>query len=135
MATTTTYSNDVVRQKPDFKTVSADTTLTLEDNGKTILLAGTSGAYTVTLPEVKDGLNFKIVASTVSTGIRTITGGTADKIEGIVVANGASVAAVNEDNIVFSASTKVGDYVEFISDGSNYYVSGAAAGATITATS
>lgn len=135
MATTTTYSNDVVHQKPDFKTVTGDTTLTLEDNGKTILLGGTSGAYTVTLPELKDGLNFKIVVSTVSTGIRTITGGTAAKIEGVVVANGDAVAAVNEDNIVFSASSKVGDYAEFISDGTNYYVSGAAAGATITATS
>jgi len=134
MATTITYSNDVVRQKPDFKTVSDDTTLSLEDNGKVILLGGTSGAYAVTLPEVKDGLRFKIVVSTVSSGIRTITGGTAAKIEGVVVANGDAVAAVNEDNIVFSASSKVGDFIEIISDGSNYYVSGAAAGATITAT-
>jgi hypothetical protein len=134
MATTITYSNDVLRQKPDFMTVSADTTLKLADNGKTILVGGTSGAYTITLPELKDGLRFRFVVSAVSSGIRTITGGTAAKIEGVIVANGASVAAVNEDNIVLSASSKVGDYVDFICDGSNYYVSGAAAGATITAT-
>lgn len=133
MGTTVTYTNDF-GLKPEYKTVDDSVTLTLEDNNKTILLGGTSGAYTVTLPNVKAGLNFKIVVLSVSTGIRTITGGTAAKIEGVIVANGASVPAVNEDNIVFSASSKVGDYIEITSDGSNYYVSGAAAGATITAT-
>ena len=133
MPTTKTYSNDVGR-KAEFKTITGDTTLTLEENGVVVLLGGTSGAYTLTLPEVKDGLDVKVVVSSVSSGIRTVTGGTAAKIEGIIVANGASLPAVNEDNIVFSAASKVGDYVHFISDGSNYYVSGASAGATITAT-
>ena len=60
--------------------------------------------------------------------------GTADKLQGIIVANGAAVAGVDEDNIVFSASSKVGDYASVISDGPNYYVEGAAHGATITLT-
>lgn len=133
MATTVTYSNDVVRQQPDFKTVSADTTLTLADNGKTILLAGTSGAYSVTLPAVKDGLSFKFIVSTVSSGVRTISATTA-VIQGTVVANGAAVAGVNETNIALSASSKVGDIVEVISDGTNFYLNGIAQGATVTLT-
>jgi len=134
MSQTITYSNGALREKPNFLSVSADTTLSLEDNGKTILIGGTSGAYAVTLPTVKDGLRFKFVISAVSSGIRTVTMGTADKLQGIIVANGAAVPGVDEDNIVFSASSKVGDYASVISDGTNYYVEGAAQGATITLT-
>lgn len=133
MATTVTYSNDVVRQKPDFKTVSADTTLTLADNGKTILLAGTSGTYSVTLPAVKDGLSFKFIVSTVSSGARTISATTA-VIQGTVVASGSAVAGVNETNIALSATSKVGDIIEVISDGTNFYLNGIAQGATVTLT-
>ena len=133
MATTVTYSNDVVRQKPDFKSVSADTTLTLADNGNTILLGGTSGNYAVTLPAVKDGLSFKFIVSSVSSGVRTISATTA-VIQGTVVASGSSVAGVNETNIALSASSKVGDIIEVISDGTNFYLNGIAQGATVTLT-
>lgn len=129
--TTVTTTNDVMRTKPDFKTVVAADTLKLEDNGKTILLGSTSGAFTVTLPAVKNGLRFKFVVSTVSSAIRTISATTA-VIQGTVVANGASVAGVNETNIALSASSKVGDTIELISDGTNFYLEGTAQGATVT---
>lgn len=127
----TNYSNDVLRTKPDFKTVIAAETLKLEDNGKTILLGSTSGAFTVTLPDAIDGLRFKFVVSTVSSAIRTISA-TSAVIQGTVIANGASVAGVDETNIALSASSKVGDTIELISDGTNFYLEGTAQGATIT---
>jgi len=127
----TNYSNDVLRTKPDFKTVIAAETLKLEDNGKTILLGSTSGAFTVTLPDAIDGLRFKFVVSTVSSAIRTISA-TSSVIQGTVIANGASVAGVDETNIALSASSKVGDTIELISDGTNFYLEGTAQGATVT---
>jgi hypothetical protein len=127
----TNYSNDVLRTKPDFKTVIAAETLKLEDNGKTILLGSTSGAFTVTLPDAIDGLRFKFVVSTVSSAIRTISA-TSAVIQGTVIANGASVAGVDETNIALSASSKVGDTIELISDGTNFYLEGTAQGATVT---
>lgn len=118
------------------KVVSADTTLTAKDSGKTIILSNATGEA-ITLPDVEEGLKYKfIVGLAFDTSAWTITAAS-KVIQGTVLVNGASVLGANEDIITFAhAAENVGDWVEIVSDGTNWYVSGvgsAAASITLTA--
>ena len=106
------------------KTVSADTTLTYSDSGKTIILSNATGEA-ITLPAVKAGLKYKfVVGLAFATSSWTVTAASS-VIQGTVVVNGASVLGENENTISFVHSAeKLGDYVEIESDGTNWYVSG-----------
>lgn len=118
------------------KVVSADTTLTASDSGKTIVLSNATGEDIV-LPSVAEGLKYKfIVGLAFATSAWTVTSAT-KVIQGTVLVNGASVLGANEDIITFAhAAENVGDWVEVESDGTNWYVSGvgsAASSITLTA--
>lgn len=120
------------------KTVSADTTLTAADSGKTIILSNATGEA-ITLPAVANGLQYKfIVGLAFATSAWTVTAAS-KVIQGTVVVNGASVLGSNEDIITFAhAAENVGDWVYIVSDGTNWYVSGvgsAASSITLTASS
>jgi|TARA_R100001510_G_scaffold51168_1_gene50765 hypothetical protein len=136
MAVLTHVNNDVVRIKNDVDSVSAAVTLTAADSGKWYELAASAGVV-VTLPAVESGLNFRfVVANAFDTSNYVIDSAEGDNIDGILVVNGASVAASGEDQINFVASAEsVGDFVDMWSDGNKWYVWGIGNSAgSITAT-
>ena len=136
MAVLTHINNDVVRIKNDVDSVSAAVTLTAADSGKWYELAASAGVV-VTLPAVESGLNFRfVVANAFDTSNYIIDSAEGDNIDGILVVNGASVAASGEDQINFVASAEsVGDFIDIWSDGNKWYVWGIGnASGSITAT-
>lgn len=136
MATTVTFSNDVTRIFEEVQTLAAAATLTAADSGTTYILKAAAGA-TVTLPALKSGINFKfIVGSAFATTDWIIDSAEGDNIEGLLIVNGASVAAAGEDQINFVNSAEtVGDHVSLSCDGTNWFVSGAGnAAGSITVT-
>ena len=129
-------SNDEERIFNDVGTISADTTLTAANSGTWYKLDNSTGK-TVTLPALQSGLNFKfIVADSFATDNFIIDSAEGDNISGVLVVNGASVVAADEDQINFVASAEtVGDFIDIWSDGSAWFVSGIGSGAgSITAT-
>ena len=136
MATTVTTSNDVTRIFQDVETLAAAQTLIAADSGKTFILSAAAGA-TITLPALKSGLNFKfIVGAAFATTNWVVASAEAAKIQGVLVVNGASVDAADEDQINFVNSAEtVGDHIELICDGTYWYASGVGSQAgSITAT-
>ena len=126
MATTVTFSNDVTRIFEEVQTLAAAATLTAADSGTTYILKAAEGK-TITLPALKSGINFKfIVGSAFDTSDWVIDSAEGDNIEGLLIVNGASVAASGEDQINFVNSAEtVGDHVSLSCDGTNWFVSGA----------
>ena len=105
------------------KTVSADTTLTADDSGKTIILDNATGEV-ITLPALADGLRFKfVVGAAFATDNWVIDSAEGDNINGIIADMGATVAgvpAVAEDQINFVATAEtIGDWVELVADSGN----------------
>lgn len=124
----TTYSNDVVRIFRDTETLTAARTLTAADSGKTFWLDAAAGA-TITLPALKDGVNFKfVVADNFATTNWVIDSAEGDNIEGMIEVAGAVVVAAAEDQINFVASAEAkGDFIVLECNGTNWFVSGQAA--------
>ena len=123
----TTYlavTNDIERQLAVVEAVTGAITLTAEDSGKVFILKAAAGAQ-ITLPKVAEslGLRFKfVVGLAFATSDWTVFG---ESIQGSVIVNGAHVAGVDENTISFVASAEsVGDFVELVCDGTNYYVNG-----------
>lgn len=110
--------------------VTATNVLTATESGKTLYLDAAAG-FETTLPAAALGLNFKFVVKTAPTSNGyTITGNPADKIFGTVACSGAEttvngVTASAADNVILVHNQAlVGDLVEFMSDGTNWYVTG-----------
>lgn len=110
--------------------VTATNVLLANESGKTCFLSAAAG-FETTLPAAAAGLRFRFFVKTAPTSVGyTITGSPADKIQGTVAASGAEtivngVTAVDADNVILVANQAiVGDYVEFVSDGTNWYVTG-----------
>lgn len=124
MAEFITYSNDVERKFTSVQVLSDAATLTAANTGTTYILSAAAGTD-VTLPAPFSGANFKfIVGSAFATSDWTIAS-TTNVIEGNAVVAGAHVAASNENTISFVASAEsIGDYVELVSDGTSWFVSG-----------
>lgn len=135
MATLTHVSNDVQRAKAEVETISAAQTLTEADSGKVLILNAAAGA-TITLPALGSGLRFKfVVGAAFATTNWVVDSAEGDNINGILVVNGASVAASGEDQVDFVASSEsIGDYIELVCDGSQWLLSGvgSAAGSITT---
>lgn len=116
--------------------VTAATTLTIADSGKTLILKAAAGAA-ITLPAVTAGKwNVRVITGLAfATTAWTVTATTA-VIQGGVIVNSTLVPAANENTITFVATAEtLGDFVEFTSDGTNIYVNGVATAAgAITAT-
>lgn len=132
----TTISNDAVRIFRDTETVTADKTLVAADSGKTFWLDNSTGE-TITLPALRDGLNFKfVIADNFATDNWIIDSAEGDNIEGMIEVAGAVVVASGEDQINFVASAESkGDFVQLECNGTNWFVSGQGAlSGAITAT-
>ena len=97
-------------------------TLDMCDSGKIYMLYSTV-ARTITLPAVAAGLKFKFIA-TDTTADSSITPG-----EGTALFNGGAEAGdayltLAGTTIIVEAAATVGDWLEFICDGTYWYVSG-----------
>jgi len=105
--------------------ITADTTLTAADSGKTFILDATGEV--ITLPAVATSSGFKakfIVGETVATTDWTIVAAT-DVIQGSAQVAGAVIAASNENTITLVVAKALpGDWVSLECDGTNWYVEG-----------
>ena len=101
-------------------TLSAAATLHAKDSGTLYLLDAAAGAA-VTLPALAPGLVFEFqVASAFATSDWVISSAEGDNISGLLIVNGATVAAAAEDNITFELGAEsVGDYAVFVADNTN----------------
>ena len=107
----------------NIEAITADTTLTVDDSGKTFILDAIGEA--ITLPAVAAGLQYEFIGSaTVATSDWTITA-PASVIYGSAEVAGAIVAAAAENTITLViAKFLAGDRIKLVSDGINWYVSG-----------
>lgn len=119
------------------ETVTATNLITAAESGKTFFLSSAT-EFVSTLPAPAAGLRYKFVVAAAPSGAdyTVVTTSSANIIEGGVVVNGASVAGANEDTITFAdGAAAVGDWVEVISDGTSWFVSGhGSAASSITLT-
>ena len=127
MSTTYNFvSNDVTRQVGLVETLTAATTLTAEDSGKSFSLNAAAGAQ-ITLPAVATSAGFRYrftVAALFATTAWTIKAAT-NKIQGGVIVNSVNVPGADENTITFAhAADTIGDFVELNCDGTNWYVFG-----------
>lgn len=112
----------------DTNTIAVATALTQSDSGKVITLNASAGKA-ITLPSVAvDGFNIKfIIGAVFATTNFTIVAPTS-VIQGGAIVNSVFVPASNENTISFVATAEtIGDFVEIVSDGTNFYVSGVGA--------
>ena len=112
------------------KTITADTTLQPEDSGKVIFM-GKNGVD-ITLPDPPfEGFNVKIILNedNATAVCKVSCNATGEFFAGSIstAADGAATAIFDgssNDVISFATTALQGDYVEIISDGSAWYVSG-----------
>ena len=117
------------------KAITADTTLTPAQSGKTILLDAVGEAITLSAPIA--GVKFKFLCTeTTATSNWTIVSST-NVIYGSAQVAGAVVAASAENTITLVVAKFLpGDWISLESDGTNWYVEGSVvttAGVTFTA--
>lgn len=109
------------------ETVAAANVITASESGKVFFLA-LAGGFASTLPAPAAGLKYRFVVSVSPTTAYTIvTTSSANIIKGgtIEIAGTASPYINNGDLITFVANTAVvGDWVELISDGTSWFLSG-----------
>jgi len=119
--------------------VTTTNVIAAAESGTTYFLNSATG-FVNTLPAPAAGLRFRFVVTTQNTsGNSTIvTNASANVIEGGAVVLSTFVPAANEDSInIVASTTLVGDWIEVISDGTSWFVSGqsgATGGVTFTAT-
>lgn len=107
----------------DQKSITADTTLTASDSGKTILLDAIGEA--ITLPAPKAGLNYRFTCTVTAVTTDWTVVASSNIIFGSCVVAGAVVAASAETTIsLVVAKFLPGDYIYLECDGTNWYVNG-----------
>lgn len=110
------------------ETIAAAKTLVAADIGQTFILSAAGGA-TITLPALSAGARLKfVIGSTFATTNWVIDSAEGDNIHGSITVAGVVVVAAAEDQINFVATAEaIGDWIELLSDGTYWYVSGQAA--------
>lgn len=130
-----TATADEINQAADvsgsFEVVTTTNVITAAENGKTYFLNSATG-FVTTLPAVAVGLRFTVYlgATQPTSGNHTVVPNAANDntIFGDYNVAGATVPASAEGSVNFVASTTLpGDKVEFVCDGTNWYISGSAA--------
>jgi len=127
MSTTlVSISNDPLRQLNVVENITGAITLDAEDSSKVFILKAAAGAQ-ITLPAVASsaGQNYRfIVGQLFATTAWTIKAAS-NVIQGGVNVNSVNVPGADENTITFAhAADTVGDYVDLVCDGTNWYVSG-----------
>jgi hypothetical protein len=97
-------------------------TLDMGDSGKVYMLYSTV-ARTITLPAVSAGLKFKFIATDTTADSSIATGEATALLKGGAEA-GNSYLTLAGTTIIVEAAATVGDWLEFICDGTYWYVSG-----------
>ena len=120
-----------------YEVVTTTNVIGADENGKTFFLS-LVGGFTSTLPAPALGLEFWFYVKTAPTTAYIITTNAgADIMYGMMLerAGGAGVAGAGRDTFNFVASQAIiGDWVKFVSDGTNWYYHGmvdVAAGNTV----
>lgn len=105
-------------------TIAAAKTVRNDETGTVFVLSAAAGVA-VSLPAVEAGLHFKfVIGSAFDTTDWTIVAAT-NVIQGNALVAGAHVPAASENTISFVATAEsVGDYVDLVSDGTSWFVSG-----------
>lgn len=121
------FRNSVSTQKFPTKSLTAATTLTNKESGKTYFL-NLAGGFTVTLPAEEAGLEFRFIVGTAPTTAYIVASdGANDTIVGWPsnIGGADSVADGNAlgDQLNFAANVALpGDMAEFFCDGTYWYV-------------
>lgn len=111
------------------RTLTAATTLGVDDIGKTIFL-NLAGAFVTTLPLPKAGYTFKFIVKTAPSGASytIVTNGSANIIKGHVLSSDLNAASDGDietsggDTITLvDAKAVAGDQVELECDGTNWF--------------
>ena len=111
--------------------INTATTLTMADSGSELVLSHTAGVA-ITLPPAIGNLGFNVKVRTSASFATTnfTIASPEEDIYGGAIVNSVFVPADAENRINFVATAEtVGDYVEVISDGNQYLVSGVGASA------
>ena len=104
--------------------VTGATTLTQSDSGKVLYLKATAGGA-VTLPAPSDGFKVKIITGQAFATTAWTIVSTGANIRGGAIVNSTFVASAGTTTITLSASAEtIGDFVELVSDGTSYFVTG-----------
>jgi len=127
MPRATQFKNFMVKPR----TLTAATTLTEVDSGKTIFL-NSANEFAVTLPNPKNGLNFKFVVKAAPSGASyTIIASAQNLMYGQIYTTDINAEYDADFNIIAATTITftdsiavVGDSVEMISDGTYWYVKG-----------
>lgn len=109
--------------------VSADKTIAKAEAGELYLIdASSAGNFTITLPTCEEGayFTFLLVANSNAAAEVLIDAGSGVTIKGntiVQAAAGADTKAVHSNQkIGFGDAAKIGDIVELVSDGSNWFI-------------
>ena len=107
-------------------TLTGAKSLSSSENNNLIVVSG--GGYSVTLPpaSTSSGYHYQIVCGLEPTGNITVAAGAA--IIHLVGKDGGgdagpSTAGTAVSNVLFSTNCRVGDYLDVVCDGTNYYIS------------
>jgi hypothetical protein len=128
MGTANINPNEYVRAR-NIEVLTAAKTLTTAETNRTYIL-NSATAFAVTLPAVEAGLHYTFYAGAtqVTGGNHTIVPTDDNTVYGEYLVAGLTVPASAEGSINWVADTILpGDKVEVFCDGTNWYVSGAAA--------
>ena len=107
--------------------ISAATTLTAANSGKTYILTGVVG-YALTLPAPSAGLKYKFIVQDLFATTDWVVTATGAIMYGTVMelSTVQAVAGATTINLELAADT-IGDWIMVESDGTNWYVTGACA--------
>ena len=126
----THFSGPVAVGSGSISSQDAAFTVPANDNGMTYILDGAAGGA-ITLPAPSAGLRYKIITGTLFATTDWVVTATGAIMYGSVMEAGAqqTVSGATTINLELGADA-IGDYLEVISDGTNWYVTGMFANAT-----
>ncbi len=107
----------------NYEALSADTTLKVEQSGKTFLLDAIGEV--ITLPAVTAGLKYKFLCTVVTATTDWTIVAASNVIQGSAQVAGAVIPAANENTITLVVAKFLpGDWVTVECDGTNWYAEG-----------
>lgn len=133
VGTTITVQSDVINLKGKgvIKTLTAATTLLAGDMNDAVFVLNSGTEFAVTLPAVVAGLKARFIVGAAPSGASYTVVATGNVIFGNIssadmdAAGNAEIETTGADVISFvDAKAVVGDWVEIVSDGTNWYASG-----------
>ena len=124
-------ANGKLTVKSQVLPLAADSSVTADDSGKIIFVdaTGASGEVDIALPAPAEGLYYRFVVKedTPTQDVKIVATGTL--VSGILMVQSDtnednSVVAAGSTNVLIKQAAKKGDWVEYISDGTSWYIRG-----------